>query len=125
LKSSDNSSVRPSQPLSGSTPPRRSFALTGHSTELDPRTNAVRKDLADVRLADLVFAPHYAAPLLRTISTPASLRESKDHDSERLTTLEPGEVFEVLELAGDNAWGKAVTQGLVGYIDATALADPS
>ena len=46
-----------------SQPSRRAFALTGPSVTLDPRTHAVRGDLADVRLAEQVFAPHYAAPL--------------------------------------------------------------
>ena len=36
----------------------------------------MRRDLADVRLADRVFAPHYAAPMPRTISAPADLRLS-------------------------------------------------
>ena len=34
---------------------------------IDPRVDAVRRDLADVRLAERVFAPHYAAPLPRTL----------------------------------------------------------
>ena len=92
---------------------------------LDPRTHAVRRDLADVRLADRVFAPHYAAPLSRTLLVATALRERADRDSESLTTLEPGEVFEVLELAGENAWGTAVARGLVGYIDAATLSEPS
>jgi len=90
---------------------------------LDPRKNAVRKDLADIRLADRVFAPHYAAPMPRHIKAATPLREGAPGDTARLTTLEPGEVFEVLELAGGNAWGKAVGHDLVGYIDASALAE--
>ena len=92
---------------------------------MDPRVDAVRRDLADVRLADRVFAPHYAAPMPRTLSTAISLRAAPATDSEILAQLAQGDVFEVLELAGSNAWGVARVPGLVGYIDAGALGDPA
>ena len=38
-----------------------------------------------------------------------------------LAELASGEIFEVLELAGDNAWGIAPERGLVGFVDRTAL----
>jgi hypothetical protein len=81
----------------------------------------VRRDLADVRLADRVFAPHYAAPVIMVIAHETDLRVARDGDSEVLTTLAPRAVFEVFELAGVNAWGKAPECGLVGYLDAAAL----
>lgn len=83
----------------------------------------MRRDLADVRLADRVFAPHYAAPMPRTLATTAELRASAAVDSEVLASLSAGEVFEVLELAGNHAWGVAPAAGIVGYIPAAALAD--
>lgn len=102
------------------TPRRKSFALTGRSVHLDPRTNAVRPDLADVRLADRVFAPHYAAPLAWRLTSAAALLTSPD-DGERVE-LAAGERFEVLEFAGGKAWGVAADRGVVGYVDADALA---
>ena len=81
----------------------------------------MRRDLADVRLADRVFAPHYAAPLARAVAAAANLRAAPDADSEVLATLAPGDVFEVLELAGDRAWGVAPGHKLVGYMDISAL----
>lgn len=36
--------------------------------------------------------------------------------------LDAGEPFEVLELAGGYAWGVAPEHGVVGYVDADALA---
>ena len=39
-------------------------------------------------------------------------------DAEILAMLATGEMFEVLELAGGNAWGIARGVGLVGYVDA-------
>ncbi|WP_233503592.1 SH3 domain-containing protein [Sphingomonas psychrotolerans] len=77
-----------------------------------------------MRLADRVFAPHYAAPMPRILITTAELRSSGAMDSEVLASLPAGEMFEVLELAGNHAWGVAPAAGIVGYIPAAALADP-
>ncbi|WP_232834038.1 MULTISPECIES: hypothetical protein [unclassified Sphingomonas] len=126
MKSSGISSATPDrQPAAAapSTPPasaRKAFKLTGRSIVLDPRTHAVRGDLADVRLADQVFAPHYAAAL------PTRARERMTVFGDR-TRREPigelaaGAMFDVLELAGDHAWGRAPDLGLVGYVDRTKL----
>jgi len=102
---------------------RKRFALTGRSRPIDPRHDAARADLADVRLADRVFAPHYAAPLIRIVRTAATLRAATAATSDVLARLEPGELFEVLEFAGTTAWGTAPGSKLVGYLDAQALAD--
>jgi hypothetical protein len=91
--------------------------------KVDPRVDAVRRDLADVRLADRVFAPHYAAPMLRRIAGVTTLRESSAADSSVLAQLKADDLFEVLELAGTHAWGVAPGVGLVGYIDASILAE--
>ncbi|WP_230481707.1 SH3 domain-containing protein [Sphingomonas sp. Leaf21] len=88
---------------------------------LDPRTHAVRPDLADVRLAEYVFAPHYAAALPYRTNAPVTLREQRATDSVVLAELAPGETFEVLEVAGGHAWGIAPDMGLVGYCDASVL----
>lgn len=86
--------------------------------------DAVRGDLADVRLADRVFAPHYAAPMPRNLIASAELRLSAAGDSEVLACLAAGDIFEVLEFAGNHAWGVAPKAGLVGYIPASVLAGP-
>jgi hypothetical protein len=106
----------------GTIPERRQFALTGRSVTLDPRTEAVRCDLADIRLAERVFAPHYAAPLPRTLARAADLRFGSALGTEALASLDAGERFELLELAGSTAWGVVPARGLVGYLDADALA---
>jgi hypothetical protein len=49
------------------------------------------------------------------------LRAGPEDDAEVMTELESGEDFEVIELAGDHAWGRAVRRSLVGYVDADAL----
>lgn len=120
MKNSDISSA-PATPPASNEPARKSFALQGRTVGLDPRTNAVRPDLADVRLAEYVFAPHYAAPLPYRTSMAVTLREGRPVDSMVLAELAPGETFEVLELAGGHAWGIAPHLGLVGYCDAGVL----
>ena len=89
---------------------------------LDPRTHAVRPDLADVRLADRVFAPHYAQAIERRLAGPATLRAARERESEVLADLAAGDRFELLDLMGDSAWGVAPAQGLVGYLPAACLA---
>lgn len=81
----------------------------------------MRRDLADVRLADRVFAPHYAAPMPRRVTRGIALRVGPSPDSEVIGELAPGDIFDILELAGRNAWGTAAGSGLVGYIEAAAL----
>ena len=100
---------------------RRRFTLTGPSARLDPTTHAVRRDLADVRLADRVFAPHYAAPSPRTLVRNAMLQSTPQDEGSSIAGLAVGDPFELLELAGDRAWGVAPVQGLVGYLDADAI----
>lgn len=108
---------------SSATSARKSFALLGRSTVLDPTRHAVRKDLADVRLANQVFAPHYAAHLPRRVVIATELRAERAIDSARLATLAVGESFDMLDVTGDSAWGVASASGLVGYVDAAALGD--
>ena len=85
---------------------------------LDARTNAVRGDLADIRLADQVFAPHYAQPIKCRVcrATPLSTKTG-----ELVAELAIGDAFDLLELAGERAWGVAPGHELVGYCDRRAL----
>lgn len=90
---------------------------------MDPRINAVRPDLADIRLAGRVFAPHYAAPLPRVVQGETPLYDTSSRTEAPLHLLRKGDVFEVLEFAGGKAWGVAPGPALVGYIDASALGE--
>jgi hypothetical protein len=119
LKSSGNSSATANH-THANRPSRKAFALTGPSVDLDPRTHAVRGDLADVRLAEQVFAPHYAAPMVTVVSRAIGLFGDRNL-SEQVADLTVGDAFDVLELAGNHAWGRATAQNLVGYVDRTAL----
>ncbi len=102
-------------------PGRSGFALTGRSRALDPLTHAVRPDIADVRLADRVFAPHYAAPLRRILVCDAVLRAERDPASAPLASLPAGAPFDLLDMTGGIAWGIAIDHDRVGYIDGAAV----
>lgn len=102
---------------------RRHFALTGRSRSVDRRIDAARGDLADVRLAEHVFAPHYAAATPRTADRRTALTTTVGGDS--LSEILPGETFEVLELSGGHAWGISSTDGAVGFVASDALVPPA
>jgi len=99
--------------------------LTGPSVRLDPRINAFRDDLADIRLSAAVLAPHYARHLIRGCGVrPTPVRGGESENSAVLSQLLPGEDFAVLEYAGGWAWGYCLIDGVVGYVEAIALAEP-
>lgn len=103
-----------------------SFALTGRSAKLDPLSLPVRGDLAHVRLAGTVFVPHYAVPMPhKAAAGGAVLRKAAKADAEVLRQLPQGTVFDVLDMAGNWAWGEFTatdgTSNTVGYILLTEL----
>ncbi|MBS0479149.1 MAG: SH3 domain-containing protein [Proteobacteria bacterium] len=95
--------------------------MTGRSVAIDPRHNAVRPDLADVRLAEYVFAPHYAAPMPCVVTRTVVLHAESSPESEALVELQPGETFECLEVLREVAWGVSPDRRLSGYVDRDAL----
>lgn len=80
----------------------------------------MRGDLADVRLAEQVFAPHYAAPMPTVALCDAPVFTDRNL-SQPLAQLAAGDVFDVLELAGHHAWGLVRATNVVGYVDRTVL----
>jgi hypothetical protein len=99
------------------------FTLTGPSLVLDPRIHAYRKDVADIALAGVLFAPHYARPVTRNCGPRASaVREKPCPLSEVITGLAPGDEFAVLDIAGGWAWGYRRLDHQVGYVPEADLA---
>ncbi len=104
---------------------RDRFGLTGTSQTYDPRIVAIRPDLADIAVAGQHFAPHYAAPMMRSGVLPAaSLRASPSVDADQTSELLFGEGFALLDLTGGWAWGYCLADHYVGYLAAEALAAP-
>ncbi len=102
-------------------PPRKSFALSGPTVSLDPKYNAVRPDLADLRLAEYVFAPHYAAPIAMIVHEAAAMRDAAGEAGTIVATLAAGTGFDMLDVSGGYAWGVCEASGLVGYVARAAL----
>ena len=107
---------------SNSAPPRKRFHLAGPSVPVDPRVHAVRRDLADIALADRVFAQHYVVPMVHKLVHAADVHLSPRGDAEVIATLDAGAAFHVLDIGRDWAWGCGDVQASVGYVAATALA---
>lgn len=117
--------ARPAASVASSCSTAEHFRLAGPSLPLDPRLHAFRRDLADIRLAGQVIAPHYASPVVRAGGAQhIPIRTDASQDAAILSELLPGESFAVLEYAGGWAWGYCVTNPLVGYVEAIELTDP-
>jgi cell wall-associated NlpC family hydrolase len=98
------------------------FHLAGRSARLDTRVHAVRRDLADISLAGILFAPHYAqAQEMHCATAGATLHEKNTAGSTASSQLLLGESFHVLDITGDWAWGFCGHDGYVGYIQRTSL----
>lgn len=104
---------------------RGRFGLTGTSQAYDPRIVAIRPDLADIAVAGQHFAPHYAAPMMRSGVLPAApLRALPSLDAEQTSELLFGEGFALLDLTGGWAWGYCLADHYVGFLAAEALGTP-
>jgi cell wall-associated NlpC family hydrolase len=99
---------------------RKSFRLTGQSVALDLRVNAVRPDLADVALADRLFAPHYAQAIARSCVAPHTKIYDRPGGAQTSELLQ-GETFMLLDVSGGSAWGYCAHDHYVGYLDPEAL----
>jgi hypothetical protein len=98
------------------------FALAGPVVRPDTRHVPLRGDLAHIGLAGRYFVPHYAVPQPRTVMPGgAQLLAGTDEGAEELCTLMEGDSFEVLDLAGNWAWGCLSLDGPVGYIQIDRL----
>lgn len=113
------SATHPGAPAPADQPVR--FNLAGPSRPFDPARQAIRPDLADVAEAEHHFAPHYAEAVFWRVTRDAPLREQAGGDAAR-TMLASGEEFALLDLTGGWAWGYRLSDHLVGYVEASALA---
>lgn len=106
-------------------PARTRVKLDGVSRRYDARVRAIRPDLADVALADLYFAPHYASPVARGCAVQSVVVcGSPDFAASAVTELLQGEDFQMLDARAGWAWGYCKHDHYVGYVAMAALGEP-
>jgi cell wall-associated NlpC family hydrolase len=118
MNNADNSAASSGQ--------RPCFSLTGAAqAPYDPRVTPYRGDLADIALAGRLFAPHYAeAVIYRCAEANVPIYAQPQESSVAVSELLLGEEFAVLDVSGATAWGYALYDHYVGYVDFAALAAP-
>ena len=88
---------------------------------LDPRMNAVRADLADVSLRNVVAVERYVdgqnAQLVRTVP----IHSRPTTDSTMISQGISGEMIKIFEIQGDWAWIQLRRDRYVGYVSADAV----
>ena len=104
--------------------PRKQFRLSGPSPRIDPTRVAVRRDLADIALADRVFAQHYAEPMTVCVRAATAVRAAPAADAEPVASLAEGAGFAMLERGDIWCWGRCCDGGCVGYVESAALELP-
>jgi cell wall-associated NlpC family hydrolase len=88
----------------------------------DARLTLARDGIAARSLEGVVPAARYVDTTMRQTEVPsASLRRAPSPAAEQLDQLLFGELFEVLDEADGWAFGQAMRDGYVGYIEAAAL----
>lgn len=71
-----------------------------------------------------MFTPHYARPLMRTVTKGAVLREAPSDDASRIAQLVEGEEFAWLDTTAGWSWGYRRADHRVGYLRAECLLHP-
>lgn len=96
--------------------------MTATATSLDPRTTLARPDLAEQALEGIVRAMAFRSVRpMRCVVPVADIQAAADPAETPVDQIIYGEAFDVLDVQGDRAWGKARRDGVVGWIDRTAL----
>ena len=96
--------------------------MTAFAASLDPRTTLARPDLAEQALEGLVRAKAFkAVRSMRCVVPVADILAEPERSGAPVDQIIFGEAFDVLNVRGDQVWGKARRDGVVGWIDRTAL----
>jgi cell wall-associated NlpC family hydrolase len=83
---------------------------------LDPRLNAIRSDLADIRLKSKFDAIHYASGKPGIVCEPVvSLKGAINPDSDNIHQLLMGEMVWIFEDINEQKWVQSRVDGYVGY----------
>jgi hypothetical protein len=111
--------LRSADTTANKAPPRKRFVLSRHSALLDPSVHAVRDDLADVDLADRVFAPHYAQSIRYKVTKPTTVHVKPSGSSVSLGSLSNGQTVDLFDLSA--SWGWVRTANGIGYVRADCI----
>ena len=87
---------------------------------MNPAIDAVRDDLADVELADRVFAPHYARATAYNLTSPATVFAKPSDQAETIVALDVPAIVDVFDLNAGWAWMR--TAHGMGYIRTNCIA---
>jgi Bacterial dipeptidyl-peptidase Sh3 domain/NlpC/P60 family len=89
----------------------------------DPRLNAYRSDIADVRLKDAVAAARFVEGVpRRVVADAAPLKRAPATDAPMDSEVLRGEIFTVFDATPEGwSWGQLKTDGYVGYVPTGAL----
>ena len=105
------------------TVPQGPLRLAGPVVRPAPGTLPLRGDLAHMALAGKHLAAHYVIPYGYTVAgNDAHLHLTPDKDSDIIQVLADGSDFELLDFAGDWAWGCLGPEGPSGYVLSSLLA---
>lgn len=92
-------------------------------SDLDPRLNAYRPDLADLGLKDRIEAERFVAPVQAHVAVAvAPLRSEPDHAAGVDTEALFGDPVKVFERDRGWAWVQTEFDGYTGYVDETGIA---
>ena len=93
-------------------------------TTLDPRLHAFRRDLADIRLQDIVESSSFAIPRRMQVVEPiVAIHKAPRFDAMQLTQALMGETVKVFSQEEGWSWVQLERDGYVGYVSANVLSD--
>lgn len=98
--------------------------MTAAAASLDPRTTLARPDLAEQALEGIVRASAFRAVRSMHCAVPvADIHQDAVAGEHPIDQLIFGEAFDVLDTRGDQVWGRARRDGVVGWVMLLALKD--
>ncbi len=98
--------------------------MTAAAASLDPRTTLARPDLAEQALEGIVRASAFKAVRAMHCAVPvADIHADAVAGEHPVDQLIFGEAFDVLDARGDQVWGRARRDGVVGWVMLSALGD--
>ena len=98
--------------------------MTAAAASLDPRTTLARPDLAEQALEGIVRASAFRAVRPMHCAVPvADIHQDAVAGEHPIDQLIFGEAFDVLDTRGDQVWGRARRDGVVGWVTLATLKD--